>query len=82
MNLDENKVYTMQEVADLFKVKVPNVRLFVSRGLLPGTELPASTEENPMWIFTKADLEELQRNLEKHDHEKMEAWKAGFKTNK
>lgn len=79
MNFDENKVYTMEEVAVLFKVRVPNVRVFVSHGLLPGTELPSSTEENPKWIFTKADLEELQRNLEKKDHEKMEAWKAGFK---
>ena len=78
MNFDENKVYTVEEVAVLFKINPVNIRVFVSIGILPGTELPSSTEENPQWIFTKADLEELERNLEKRDHEKMKTWKAGF----
>ena len=81
MNFDENKVYTVEEVAVLFKVHVANIRLFVKMGILPGTELPSSTEEKPQWIFIAKDLEELERNLEKKDHEKMAAWKAGFKGN-
>ena len=78
MNFDENKVYTVEEVAVLFKVDVTNIRLFVKMGILPGTELPSSTEEKPQWIFIAKDLEELERNLEKKDHEKMAAWKASF----
>ena len=78
MNLDENKVYTVEEVAVLFKINPTNILLFARRGILPGTELPSSTEANPQWIFTKKDIEELEKNLEKKDHEKMAAWKASF----
>jgi len=82
MIIDENKVYSLEDVAQLRKVHPNTIRSYLRMGILTGTQTSDSTEENPQWFFTKKDIEELEKNLEQHDREKMAAWKASFNIKK
>lgn len=78
MNMDENKEYSVDEVAEIFKVHPNTVRSFIYIGILEGTQLTESAEGDPLgrnaeWSFTQKDLDRLRENLAKHAREKYEA---------
>ena len=73
---NEKKEYSVEEVAQLLKVHTNTVRGFATKGILPGTMKSEPAEDDVLgwyaeWSFTQEDLDELQKNLEKHAREKI-----------
>ena len=76
MQNHEKKEYSVEEVARLLKVHENTVRGFAAHGTLPGTMKSEPAKDDPLgwhaeWSFTQDDLDELQKNLEKHAREKI-----------
>ena len=74
--MNEKKEYSIEEVAQLLKVHTNTVRGFATKGILPGTMKSEPAKDDVLgwyaeWSFTQENLDELQKNLEKHAREKI-----------